>query len=238
MRKSTKKKLHTHAYTQAWLCTLMYHAATTRTHRRTHSRSPCTTNPPRFLMKAFIMCIFEVLRESHRLMIPISTTLNFDTKDSHPKSLLLALINKVVPDFVTLWKRNNVHRKTIKVKTKQSKTVWFCWLSSGALDGYCLHMFMCVSVALGFQTFSLLSGNAPLTVEVKTCRPRLPMVQRSSVLRGIPGDTPDLQVWLGLTTTSNFSAQTLSKQCQTQKEHISGQSIYEFLKLNHIGSTF
>lgn len=67
------------------VCALAQHAATTQT--RAHAHSPCTTKLPRLLKKAFIMCIWELLRVSSRLMIPIFTTLNFDTKDSYHKSL-------------------------------------------------------------------------------------------------------------------------------------------------------
>lgn len=57
----------------------------TNTHR--HAYTPRATNPSRFLMKAFIMRIWPLLRASCRLMIPICTTLNSDTKDSGCKSL-------------------------------------------------------------------------------------------------------------------------------------------------------
>lgn len=64
------------------------HAATTHTHNQSYTyASPRTTDRVRALMKAFIMCIWPLLRASRRLMIPISTALNSDTKESHRKSL-------------------------------------------------------------------------------------------------------------------------------------------------------
>lgn len=67
------------------VCVLAQQEPTTQT--RALARSPCTTKLPRLLKKAFIMCIWELLRVSSRLMMPIFTTLNFDTKDSYHKSL-------------------------------------------------------------------------------------------------------------------------------------------------------
>ena len=82
-----------------------------------------------------------------------------------------------MPDFVTLGKFNNVHRKTFKVKLDyyNKEAQEFVIADSAAeLSEYseCVYTyvkFMCVQngkcvcfVASGFRAFSPLSGNAPL----------------------------------------------------------------------------
>lgn len=69
---------------------------------------------------------------------------------------------------------------------------------------------MCVQM-LRLCVCGLHSGNATLTAEVTACRPWLPVGQRSAVLRGIAGDTLDLQARLNLNGTLNVTALPLSK---------------------------
>lgn len=87
-----KAKSKRYIYTKTWLLTPPPPPhrpppplPTLSAFHNTHSST--LTSPPWSLMKAFIMGIWPLLRASRRLMIPISTSLNSDTKDSGCKSL-------------------------------------------------------------------------------------------------------------------------------------------------------